>query len=150
MLDKRRGKDEFGAAMKRAETLIAEADIEESDREKLERLLKGVEVASLKYLDAVIDHCAALDAREAMPGDAAGWRALLTEKDRGRRFAHNALLDAVRILVRNGIERGVESMESYRHYMVDQENDAKRRWLGGLALTHAFERMLEVHLEDEE
>ncbi len=148
MLDKRRGQDEFGAAMKRAEKLIAEADIEDEDREKLEKLLEGVELASFKYLDVVIDHCAALDARAGMTGDPASWRALLTEKDRARRFGHNALLDAVRILVRNSIERGVESMESYRPYMVQQDDETKRRWLGGLALTHAFERMLEIHLED--
>lgn len=149
MLDSERGRDQLGKALQELQTLINKAELEEKEALALEKLARGVDTASLNYLEAVIDHYSASDAKGAMSANIDAWKQLLMDKDRRRTFAHNALLDSVRILVRNAVRFEVDGAEKYSVYMVETEgDDTRRRWLGKLALIHAFNAVIETVLED--
>lgn len=146
-------RDDFGKAMLRAKSLFEKADLEDKDRATLEGLFEDVDVKSLTYLETVIDYFSAMDAHLTHPrgrgGEDENWLMQRDEADDRRTLAHNALIDAVRIFVRNAQRLNVPHMDAYREFVVDPKDEARRRWIGRLAIVHGFTLLLDAVLQPE-
>lgn len=137
----RSGRSELSDLMLRLDELIANSELEERERKQLEKLKRAVEDASLRYLEAVVEHFAANDRQTHLSDRQAA--EVVAEKSLARTRAHNALIDSVRIYLRNAENFGVEGADQFRRFWVDPNDDGKRTWLGRQALTMAFNSMAE-------
>lgn len=108
---------------------------EEYEYTKAERLLRACRNAIFHYIDSRARFVDAVDAFNKFPDQ----KDARTEADRARRSAHIALVDAIRIAVRNVIQHaGIELPADFRSFVGEGEDPGVRERVAKLANDYAF------------